>query len=292
VFTFARILQTSNHATQNLFQEVRERNNRKSQEPFMKKLHAAFAFGFILTLTQAVPAFAQSNGPTIADAKPGEIRVMVTAAIRVPLEAVRAQAEHAVGHPLVIEYGSARGNLKGEILAGQAFEVAILLPDVDEQLLKQNKIAGKGVTIARVDIAIGQRGDVPKIDISTPEAIKKALLNAKSLKWSPTGAALLTVNKILSTLGIEDAIKNKVNMPDKVELGHGEYELNINPLSEILPNKNVMNLGVVPAPLQVPAIVTATIGKNASDMKAAKALIEFLKGPALDPALKADGMMR
>jgi ABC-type molybdate transport system substrate-binding protein len=49
---------------------------------------------------------------------------------------------------------------------------------------------------------------------------------------------------------------------------------------------------VVPAPLQVPAIVTATIGKNASDMKAAKALIEFLKGPTLDPALKADGMMR
>lgn len=73
----------------------------------MKQLHAAFAFGFILTLTQAVPAFAQGNGPTIADAKPGEVRVMVTAAIRVPLEAVRAQAEHAVGHHLAIEYGSA-----------------------------------------------------------------------------------------------------------------------------------------------------------------------------------------
>jgi ABC-type molybdate transport system substrate-binding protein len=76
----------------------------------------------------------------MADAKPGDIRVMVTAAIRVPLEEVRAQAEQAVGHPLVIEYGSARGNLKDEILAGQAFEVAILLPDVNDELAKQGKI--------------------------------------------------------------------------------------------------------------------------------------------------------
>ena len=58
------------------------------------------------------------GGERIATAKPGDLRVLATAAIRIPLEAVRAEAAKAIGHPLVIEYGSARGNLKDAIMAG------------------------------------------------------------------------------------------------------------------------------------------------------------------------------
>ena len=87
-----------------------------------------------------VTAQGGGRGERIADAKPGDVRVLATAAIRIPLDAVRAEAAKAIGHPLVIEYGSARGNLKDSVMAGNAFEVALLLPDVDEQLLKASKI--------------------------------------------------------------------------------------------------------------------------------------------------------
>jgi molybdate transport system substrate-binding protein len=247
--------------------------------------------GFLLAFGTVASAQA-GRGQRAADAKPSEVRLMVTAAIRTPLEAVRAEAERAVGHPLVIEYGSARGNLKDRILAGQGFDVAMLLPDVNDELLKAGKIVRGSFDIARVNVAIGLRGDVPSIDLSTPGAVKKSMLNAKSLRWSPTGAALLTVNNILDTLGIREAVKAKHDMLATVPLGPGEYEINIYPQSEILENKALRNLGPVIPALQVPAVITAVIATSAMDVNSAKAVIKFLQGPTLDPALKASGMSR
>jgi molybdate transport system substrate-binding protein len=251
------------------------------------------AVGLVLLLLLVTKATAQGGrGERIADAKPGDIRVLATAAIRIPLDAVRAEASKAIGHPLVIEYGSARGNLKDAIMSGTAFEVAMLLPDVDEQLLKAAKIKSPGVVVATTDVAIGLRGDGTP-DLSTPEKIKAAMLSAKSLRWSDTGAALFTVNKILDTLKIRDAVKAKHDMAGPpVSLGPGEYEINIYPLSEILANENLSNMGPVIPELQVPAVVTATISTNTPNAAAAQMLVTFLQGPAIEPALNGNGFKR
>jgi molybdate transport system substrate-binding protein len=116
------------------------------------------------------------------------------------------------------------------------------------------------------------------------------MLNAKSVKYAPTGAALMTVRKILSILGIADKIHDSSTARGAVPLATGEYEINIYPLSEIISNKTLTNLGAVIAPLQVPSIIEATVGSNAADPKAALALIRFLQGPAIDHALKDYGM--
>src|SRR6266481_785171 len=123
--------------------------------------------------------------------------IMGTAAIRGPLNAVLKQAESVIGKPIVAEYGSARGNLKDEILKGQDFEVAILLPDVDDEIEAAGKIAPGRFEIARVPVALGLRGEAPNLDVGSPAAVKAAMLNAKSVKYAPTGAALMTVKKIL-----------------------------------------------------------------------------------------------
>jgi len=249
--------------------------------------------GLLLLLAAGTPAVPQGGpGERIADAQPGDVRVLATAAIRIPLDAVRAEAAKAIGRPLVIEYGSARGNLKDAVMAGTRFEVAMLLPDVDEQLLTSGKITSPGVVIARTDVAIGLRGDGTP-DLSTPDTIKTAMLNAKSLRWSDTGAALFTVNRILDTLKIRDAVKARHNMvPAPVPLGPGEYEINIYPLSEILANKTLRNTGPVIPALQVPAVVTATISADTPNAAAARALVKFLRGPAIEPALKGNGFSR
>jgi molybdate transport system substrate-binding protein len=259
----------------------------------MKVTIMAVGLVLLLLFVTKAPVTAQGGrGERIADAKPGDIRVLATAAIRIPLDAVRAEASKAIGHPLVIEYGSARGNLKDAIMSGTAFEVAMLLPDVDEQLLKAAKITSAGVVVARTDVAVGLRGDGTP-DLSTPEKIKAAMLNAKSLRWSDTGAALFTVNKILDTLKIRDTVKAKHDMAaPPVSLGPGEYEINIYPLSEIMPNKSLRNMGPVIPELQVPAVVTATISTNTPNAAAAQALVKFLQGPAIEPVLKGNGFKR
>jgi len=254
---------------------------------------AAIGVGLVSLLAPGPSAMAQGgSAERMADAKPGDVRVLATAAIRIPLDTVRAAASNAIGRPLVIEYGSARGNLKNAVMEGTGFEVALLLPDVDEQLLKAGKITSLGVVIAKTDVAIGLRGDGTP-DLSTPDTIKTAMLNAKSLRWSDTGAALFTVNKILDTLKIRDAVQAKHNtVPAPVPLEPGEYEINIYPLSEILPNENLRNTGPVIPALQVPAVVTATISANTPNAAAAKALVRFLQGPAIEPALKENGFRR
>ncbi len=259
----------------------------------MKTAIVAIGFGLPLVATgDLVTAQGGGRGERIADARPGDVRVLATAAIRIPLDAVRAEASKAIGHPLVIEYGSARGNLKDSVMAGNAFEVALLLPDVDEQLLKASKIKAAGVVIAKTDVAFGLRGDATP-DLSTPAKVRTAMLNAKSLRWSDTGAALFTVNTILDTLGIRDDVKAKHDMSAPAPpLGPGEYEINIYPLSEIMPNKNLRNMGPVIPELQVPAVVTATISANTPSAAAAQALVKFLQGPAIEPALERNGFKR
>src|SRR5215470_13959930 len=162
----------------------------------MKTLVACLLAALVLSL--AVQDTAEAAEAKVSDARPGEVRVLVTAAIREPLNAVLKQAEAAIGKPIIAEYGSARGNLKDQILKGQDFEVAMLLPDVDDEIQAAGKIVPGRFEIARVPVALGLRGEAPNLDVSTPAAIKVAMLNAKSVKYSPTGAALMTVRKILS----------------------------------------------------------------------------------------------
>src|SRR5258708_37517173 len=173
-------------------------------ERAMKSLAALVGTAVVLSL--ALQANAQAAEPKVADAKPGDVRVLVTAAVREPLDAVLKQAEAAIGKPIVVEYGSARGNLKDEILKGQGFEVAILLPDVGDEIQAAGKIAPDRFEIARVPVAFGLRGEAPNLDVKSPAAVKAAMLNAKSVKYAPTGAALMTVKKILSTLYIAGKI--------------------------------------------------------------------------------------
>jgi ABC-type molybdate transport system substrate-binding protein len=100
----------------------------------------------------------------------------------------------------------------------------------------------------------------------------------------------MTVKKILSTLDIADKTHDSSMVRAEVPLAAGEYEIDIYPLSEVIPNKRLKNLGAVTAQLQVPAIIEAAVGKNAADPKAALALVKFLQGPAIDQALKDYGM--
>jgi molybdate transport system substrate-binding protein len=227
-----------------------------------------------------------------AEAKPGDIRLMVSNGIRVPLEAVRQQAQQAGGHPLAVEYGASLA-LKDTMAAGQAFELALVTPEVIDEMIAAGRIVpGSRVDIARVPVSIGQRGDAPKSDISTPAALKQTLLKAKSIRWAPNGASLPTVKKMLAGLDLEKALDGKVNLPPgQVQLGPGEYELNINLASEIRPSKTFGYLGDIPGEFNLPAVMSAGVGST-GNQAAAKSVIAFLRGPALDPHLKAAGMLR
>lgn len=233
-----------------------------------------------------------NSGDPVAGAKPGEVRLMFTGSVEGPIEVIRDRLEEEVGRHLVIQYGSARGNLKREILAGQAFEVTILLSDVTDELDRKGKVKNV-IEIARVKAALGQIGNVPPRDVSTPDALKQTILGAKSLRWYPTGVAITTVNKILDTLDIREAAMKHYHAPGvEAEIGPGEYEIVIYPLSEILILEDVHNLGIVIPAFQVPSVITAAISTNTWDATSAEIVMEFLMGPEMEATLIEHGMSR
>jgi len=257
----------------------------------------ASILGLTLLIAVATPsAIAQvpgGSGPQVkvADAKTGDTRLIASNGIREFLESVKRQAEEAIGHPIIIQYGASK-ELKTTIESGQPFEVAIITPEVLDQMIAEGKVAaGSRFDVARVPIGIGQLGNAPKSDISTLAALKQTLLNAKSIRSATFGAAFPATMKMLDGLGIAETVKTKLNVPGEVQLAPGEYELSVTLISELLPAKNLVYLGEIPKELNVPAVMSAGIG-SAGDEMAAKALIRFLQRPALDTLLKEKGMQR
>jgi hypothetical protein len=63
----------------------------------MKAATTAVGCGLVFLLAFGSMATSQEGRPErIADAKPGDVRVLATAAIRIPLDAVRAAASKAI----------------------------------------------------------------------------------------------------------------------------------------------------------------------------------------------------
>jgi molybdate transport system substrate-binding protein len=250
----------------------------------------------ILALVLAGPAFAQGTPEKVANAKPGDMRLFISNGLREPFKTVRAQAEKMIGKPLVVDYGASRG-MQSQIEAGQAFDIAILTPDVIADMISKGKIVpGSSTDLARVPVAIAVRG-VDKIDVSTPEAVKAVLLGARSVGFSPIGASLPTVSKMFAAFGIADAMKAKFHLLPPINDTSamppaGQYDLILNLISEILPLTGGWNyVGDTPDALSVPVIMSAGIGSQ-GDAATAKKLITFLQGPAIEPGLKANHMSR
>jgi molybdate transport system substrate-binding protein len=257
---------------------------------------AAVKFVPVAALLLSGGAFAQSDSQKVANAKPGEMRLFISNGLREPFKTVRAEAEKLVGKPFAVEYGASRG-MQTQIEAGQAFDVAILTPDVIADMIAKSKmVAGSSTDLAHVPVAIGIRGQA-KIDIGTAAAMKTALLGARNVGFAAIGASRPTVDNMFTKLGVTDALKSRiVGTPptnDKTPMPpNGQYDLVINLVSEILPLTGGWNYaGNVPQELQVPVIMSAGIGAQ-GDAAAAKKLIAFLQGPAIEPGLKANNMTR
>jgi molybdate transport system substrate-binding protein len=221
-----------------------------------------------------------------------EVKVMAGAAMSGAFGELLPQFERATGHKIVIQYGST-GNFKRQIEAGEAFDLVIFGSDGVDDLIKQGKIASDTrLDIARVGIGVAVREGEPKPDISSVDALKNTLLNAKSITYTPGSAT--GPEKVLDRLGIAEQVKGKIkpNPPDRVlqVVAAGEVELAIGNAPSLLSAKGVQLVGLLPAELQNWFVNTAGVSAAAKQPEAAKALIKHLTTPDAAAAIKARGM--
>jgi molybdate transport system substrate-binding protein len=202
--------------------------------------------------------------------------------------------ERTSGTKLVITWGSAAGLLK-ELESGAGGDLAILTAEAIDGLIAHGKVvAGSRVDLARSGIGIAVRKGASKPDIGTPEALKKALLAAKSVAHSKTGMSGIYFPTVLARLGIADEMKSRIVMPEPGTpvgelVAKGDAEIGVQQISELLPVAGVEIVGPLPAELQKITTFSAGLLAAAKEPDAAKALVKFLAAEA-PPLLKGKGL--
>jgi molybdate transport system substrate-binding protein len=233
--------------------------------------------------------------PREVAAQSRELRVLASDGVKAVMEELRPQCERAVGLPIRMEFNTSAALLQ-KIEAGEAFDVAILTTGLIGGLTQEGKIAsGTRSDLARVGIGVGIRDGAPKPDISTAAALKRVLLNAKSVTYAHDGASRAYIEETYQRLGIVEDMKGKIILQDvpgrpQTFVAEGKAELVMTLVSEILPVPGIVLLGPLPAELQHYVAFAGGVGAHAPHAEAGQALLRFLSGPAAAPAFRAKGM--
>lgn len=205
--------------------------------------------------------------------------------------------ERTSGSKIVITWGSTNGLLK-DLEGGAGGDLAILTAEAIDDLVGHGKVvAGSRVDLARSGIGVAVRKGAKRPDIGSPEALKHALLAAKSVAHSKTGMSGIYFPTVLARLGIADAMKGKIVIPDAgTPIGEvvakGDAEIGIQQISELLPVAGIEIVGPLPAALQKITTFSAGVLTAAKAPDVAAALVKFvaaesprlLKQKGLEPA--------
>jgi molybdate transport system substrate-binding protein len=241
-----------------------------------------------------------STGP--ADA--AELKVLSAGSMRAVLQELGPAFEKSSGHKLSIEYATA-GKVEEKVTADDTIDVAILSKPRADKLVRVAKlVGGTATTLASVPIGLAVKKGAPKPDISSVDAFKKALLNAKSIAYvDPASGATSGIHlaQALEKLGIAAELKPKLRLvsatagQDSPRVGdaiaRGEAEIGMQPISELMEVQGIDIVGPLPAELQSPDLVYVAGSPAVCEQPlAAKALIDFLAGPSATAVYKAKGM--
>ena len=226
----------------------------------------------------------------VSAANAAEIKVFTARAIATVLDKIGPEFERQTGHKLNVISGFGPVFMR-QINAGEPFDVFVSTPPTMEGLFKEAKlIADTRTNLVRSGTGVEVRAGAPKPDISTVEAFKRALLNAKSIGYLRVGG----VPQLVDRLGIADAIKSKVTIPDTDEVSElvakGELELGVVVITQILTTRGVELVGPLPPEIQFYTMFVAGVSANSKVPDAARALIKYLTSPMAIPVIKSQGM--
>jgi molybdate transport system substrate-binding protein len=204
-----------------------------------------------------------------------------------------AQFEAATGHRVAVTYGLA-AVLKTKFLEGAPADVLILTAPLIEDLGKQGKVVPESKKdVARSGVGVAVKAGALKPDIGTPDALKAAVLAAKSVGYSREGASGVAFARAMERLGISDQVKAKYKDTGTKAgemVAAGEIDLAAAQIPELMAVPGVDVVGPLPQELQTVTIFSAGLAVSAQDSAAARALIEFLASPSAAPVYKAKGL--
>lgn len=230
-------------------------------------------------------------------AEAAEIKVLSAIAMQKAVEDLGPKFEQATGHRLTVTFATL-GAIVKRVQDGETPDVVIGPQQGIDALVKDGKaVAGSVALLARSGISVAVRQGAPRPDISSPEALKRALLAAKSISYtSPAGGGASGIHfaKVLDRLGIAEEMKSKTVFPKTVEVGaaiaSGEAEIGVQQNQELVSVAGIDVIGPLPGDLQATIVLSAVVMASSNDATASKALVDFLRTREAAAVLRAKGM--
>ena len=227
-----------------------------------------------------------------AGAQTNEVTLIAPGGIRAAVEQLIPGFEHKTGRKVKATFGSGLGTKK-QVASGEAFDVPIVQPPFPEVLSSGNVVASSATPLASVAVGVAVRKGAPKPDISTPEAVKKMLLAAKSISYpDPKGgaAAGVSFDETLRKLGIADQVEPKLKRAQggagaMAMAAKGEAEIGLTFVSE-MEDPGIDIVGALPREISQPTTLVGFVSTHAKDPAGAKALLEYLSSAEAAPVYK------
>jgi molybdate transport system substrate-binding protein len=248
---------------------------------------------YLLSSAVIVLAVCNSYGAGAA-----EITLIAPGGIRAAVEQMIPAFEKKTGHTVKATFGSGNGT-KAQVTKGDAFDVPIVQPPYPEVVASGNVVTTTETPLAHVAVGVAVRPGTPHPDISTPDAVKKMLLSAKSISYpNPMGGAAAGVSfeATLKKLGIAEQMEPKIKRAQggagaMKMLASGDVDIGLTFVSEIITEPGVEVVGPLPEAISTPTRLSGFVSAHAKDPAAARELLTYLSGADVAKVYTERGMV-
>lgn len=244
------------------------------------------ALVFVTSLLLAVAAHA------------GEIKVMTSGAFTAPYLELYPRFERDTTNKIVTlttTMGVGVDSIPNRLARGEPVDVVIVAAAALDELIRDGRVvAGSRVDLAKSDIGMAVRSGADKPDISSVEALKRTLLQAKSIAYSSSVSGAYLTTELFQRLGIADQVLGKSRRVENERVGavvaRGEAELGFQQISELVSMSGIDYVGPLPAEVQRTTVFSAGVAVSAENPDAARAFIRFLASPDSADAIRKSGL--
>jgi len=271
------------------------------QEDSMKHMRYLFSALFGVALVFGISASAAAQN---------EITLLAPTIARKPIDTILANFQAKTSYKVKVTYVNGVAT-RQSVAKGQALDVSLIIAPFPGAIASGTIIVSSATPIASFLTGVAVPKGAPKPDISTPAAVKKALLAAKSIGYEDPDFTVAGEGPVeaLNKLGIADqvATKSKVMLgpggagvsPTATEgarttyqrLESGDIDIGMLLLSDEIPYKDKFDIvGVLPRKICTPTPMVGFIATHASDPAGAKALLQYLASPDAEAIFKEAGL--
>ncbi len=192
--------------------------------------------------------------------------------------------------------GTGETSIPNRLKRGEAVDVVIVADAVLREFIQDGLVLAETYTpVARSAIGMAVRAGAPKPDIGTVDALKRTLLQAKSIAYSASVSGQYLTTELYQRLGIADQVLSKSRLIGGGErvgavVARGEAELGFQQISELLPVPGIDHVTPLPPEVQKVSVFSAGVAASSNDSDLAHSVIKFLASPDAAQAITKSGL--